>query len=146
MKILKVFLFLSIIGALTILLLIAKNHCFDKGLLALKEEKYELAIKYLKPIAELGDRNAQSLIGECYAFGFGVPKNVEKALYWFRRSANKSNCSGDECIAEELYFVGEKYLSGLRGKIEKNEAMYWIQRSAENGYPKAIDFMKANTN
>ncbi|MBU0910517.1 MAG: sel1 repeat family protein [Proteobacteria bacterium] len=144
MKIGKIALSLSGIALLIIIFLITKNYCLDKGILALKEEKYGSAIKYLKPMAILGEEDAQNLIGECYALGFGVPKDVEKAIYWFRRGTKKSNCSGDECIAADLYFVGEKYLNGVGVKKDRKEAIFWIKKAAENRYPKAIDFLAEN--
>lgn len=144
MKTVKIALLISIIAVLFVFFL--KNYCLDKGILALKEEQYEIAIKYLKPIAMFGDADAQRLIGECYAFGFGLPKNVEKAIYWFRRSAKKNNCIGNKCIAAELYFVGEKFLNGVGVETNKKEASFWIKKSAENGYPEAIDFLSNRKN
>lgn len=142
MKIAKIAILLTIIVFLIIILLISKNYCMDKGILALKEEKYTTAIKYLKPMATLGESDAQNLLGECYAFGFGVPKDIDKAIYWFRRGTNKTNCRGDECIAADLYFVGEKYLNGIGVEKDKQEAFFWIKKAAENNYPKAIDFLE----
>ena len=141
MKSMKLLIFLSAMLVSVVLTLIMKNYFFDKGLLALKEEKYEVAMKYLKPIAIAGDGDAQHFVGECYAFGLSVPKNAEKAIYWFRRAAKKNKCAGDECIAADLYFVGDKYLNGIGVEMDKRQAEYWIKKSAESGYPKAIEFL-----
>ncbi len=111
---------------------------------ALKEEKYEVAVSYLKPLAMLGDSDAQGLIAECYAFGFAVPQNTEKAIYWFERAAEKDGCVGEECIAADLYYVGEKYLNGIGVKVDNKAAIYWIKKAAENGYPKAVNYLSVN--
>lgn len=144
MKLWKILIVVFIIAALVILFVVLKNYCLDKGVLALKENKFDNAIKYLKPIAIIGDSNAQRFVAECYAFGWSVQKSNEKAIYWFRRATKKTNCINDECIAADLYFVGEKYLNGQGVEPDKKEALYWIKKSAENGYPKAMKLLSNN--
>ncbi len=144
MRIVKIALFFTGIGVLAVALLLTKNYLLNEGILALKEEKYEVAVSYLKPIAMLGDSDAQGLIAECYAFGFAVPQNTEKAIYWFKRAAKKDNCVGEECVAASFYYVGEKYLNGVGVKADNKAAIYWIKKAAENGYPKAVNYLSEN--
>lgn len=89
MRIVKNALFFISIAVLVVALMFTKNYMLNEGILAFKEEKYEVAVSYLKPIAILGNSDAQDLIAECYAFGFSVPQNTEKAIYWFERAAKK---------------------------------------------------------
>jgi hypothetical protein len=145
----RVVLLLSIIISLILLILlliVLRNLFLEKGILSLKEEQYDVAVKYLKPMAFIGDSEAQRLIGECYAFGFSVPRNPEKAMYWFRKAAERSNCTDDQCIAADLYFVGETYLEGVGVGIDREEAVYWIKLAAKNGHPKAINYLSNNNN
>ena len=80
MRIVKNALFFISIAVLVVALMFTKNYMLNEGILAFKEEKYEVAVSYLKPIAIL-DSDAQDLIAECYAFGFSVPQNTEKTIY-----------------------------------------------------------------
>jgi TPR repeat protein len=144
MKTVKIALAVVSLGVFVVSFMVIKNYCLDKGLLALKEEQYDIAVKYLKPIAILGDSDAQGLIAECYVFGFAVPQDNEKAIYWFKRATKKDGCNGEECIAANLYYVGEKYLNGVGVKTDNNAAIYWIKKAAENGYPKAMNYLSDN--
>lgn len=144
MRIVKNALFFISIAVLVVALMFTKNYMLNEGILAFKEEKYEVAVSYLKPIAILGNSDAQDLIAECYAFGFSVPQNTEKAIYWFERAAKKDNCIGEECVAASFYYVGEKYLNGVGVKMDNKTAIYWIKRASEKGYPKAINYLSKN--
>lgn len=50
-------------------------------------DRQRLALTYLHRAAEHGSSTAQATLGERYRDGTGVPKNVETARFWFRKSA-----------------------------------------------------------
>jgi TPR repeat protein len=132
---------LSLSLVVLMLSFLLKNYVFDKAILHLKEENHEYALYYLKPLAFVGYSEAQKILGECFAFGHGVEKNKEKAKYWLRRAHDGSDCNSDRCIAADLYFIGENYLEGVGVEINREEAMNWIKMAADNGYPKAVEYM-----
>ena len=49
------------------------------------------AKEYFLRAAELGHAEAQCFAALCYNYGIGVEKDTEKALYWFKKSAEQ-NC------------------------------------------------------
>ena len=142
MKVVKrIIIIFSFILVILILSFFLRNYMFDKAILHLKEDKYYYALYYLKPLVFVGYSKAQKIFGECYAFGHCVEKHKEKAKYWLRRAYNGSNCNDDRCVAADLYFIGYKYLEGVGVEIDRKEAISWIKMAADNGYPKAVEFM-----
>lgn len=80
----RIFLFLAI--AVTIVLgVIALSYyrfwVFDDAFLALKTGEYGQAIRLLCPWAAVGDSKAQYILGDLYAFGWGVTQDDETAVY-----------------------------------------------------------------
>ncbi|WP_246333090.1 tetratricopeptide repeat protein [Aureimonas mangrovi] len=53
---------------------------FQRGL-------YLSALRIAEPLANLGDSAAQTLLGEIYAGGFGVPRDEAEAARWYRVAA-----------------------------------------------------------
>jgi TPR repeat protein len=60
---------------------------------ALDKKDYATAVKLLRPIADGGDAQAQSLLGELYANGEGVKKNFAEAMTLWRKAANQNTAS-----------------------------------------------------
>jgi TPR repeat protein len=58
----------------------AQSHV---GHIYYKEGKFEEAFKYLKPAADQGNTEAQVILGSMYFTGNGVPKDLDKAFYFF---------------------------------------------------------------
>jgi TPR repeat protein len=74
----------------------------------LKDNK--ISFYWLRKAAGRGSVGAQYIIGNCYEFGFGVPRNIKLATFWYEKAAkngsidaNKilSNCYINEC---DIYF------------------------------------------
>lgn len=109
----------------------------DDGILALKEGNYKSAMKHLKPLAVLGDSKSQYLIGNMYAFGWGVEKNDFEANKWFVRAGYAQHGEIDRA-APAQYFVAERFETG-KGLASANihEAMKWYKMSAKGGYAPA---------
>ncbi len=55
---------------------------FEIGVEALSRNKYENAIKELRPLAEQGHAEAQFHLGVLYSQGLGVPKDYVHAYVW----------------------------------------------------------------
>jgi len=58
---------------------------------AVKIGDYETAFKIWLPFAEKGDMVAQWNIGRLYYLGKGVTKDVDKAIYWYEKSAEQGD-------------------------------------------------------
>ena len=83
-------------------------------------------IDELKKAAEQGDADAQCNLGLCYAFGYGVEKNLSEAVKWWRKAAEQG-------YAQAQCNLGISYANG--DGVEKNptEAVKWYRKAAEQG-------------
>lgn len=69
------------------------------------KEYASLAVKWFEKAAELGEEEAFVYTGVCYASGYGVDKNEEKALYYLNLAID---CGYDSAIDfKNEYFVQE---------------------------------------
>lgn len=78
---------------------------------------------YLKIAQETRYPLAECQVGFCYLEGIGTPKDLEKALYWTRCSAEHGDRDG-QCN------LGWIYEEGLCGVKDIEEARYWYKKSA----------------
>ena len=56
---------------------------FKEGLDAFTNKKYDKAVEILSPFAEEGDAEAQFYLAKIYENGYGVSKDIEKAIKWY---------------------------------------------------------------
>jgi hypothetical protein len=88
----------------------------------------DMSISELTQRANEGDVYAQSYLGACYHDGInGVTKNYKKAVYWFRKSAEKGERTGQ-------YGLGNSYYLGEGVTKNYQEAVKWFRKSAEQGF------------
>jgi TPR repeat protein len=130
---------LVVSSGVALLLMVVRNILFDNAVKSLKAEDYETSIHKLTPLAMLGDSDAQWLIGQMYAYGWGVPKDEIKAIEWFRRSAKWME-DGTNKSAVAAYYVGIDYSEGV-GAVPKSEleAVKWFVIAGNSGSVEAAD-------
>ena len=116
--------------------MLVKNYEFEAGESALKAGDYSAALIKLKSLASLGDHRSQFLVGQMYAFGFGVPKDDATAIYWFRKAAILAELGADPAAPAELS-VSKSYSQGLGVKADAKESLKWLQRAASGGSKEA---------
>ena len=87
-------------------------------------------INSIKKAAEQGDAQAQFNLGNCYAKGEGVNKNLKEAAYWYRKAAEQD-------LAEAQFTLGRCYYNGYGIDKDFKEATYWYRKAAEQGLAKA---------
>jgi TPR repeat protein len=146
----RIFLFLAI--AVTIVLGVIplsdyRFWVFNDASLALKTGEYGQAMRLLRPWAAMGDSKAQYILGELYAFGWGVMKDDETAVYWYRRAGligpvDPSDSSVTDSAAPAMYYVGKRYIEGTGVSRDKAEARKWFERSAKGGFVQANEELK----
>lgn len=83
---------------------------------------YDVAIKWLQKSSEKNYVKSFLLLGYCYDNGTGVNEDKEKAIYWYKRSANEGNDTTAMNILGVLYETNEDY----------TQAVKWYKKSAEN--------------
>ena len=64
---------------------------------------FDAWLRRIRSAAEQGDRNAQYKLGQLYSQGFGLPKNPEEAVKWFRRAAEGGAPEGRLELAKAYY-------------------------------------------
>lgn len=69
---------------------------------------------------------AQYALAMQYQNGQGVPKNDQKALYWFRKAAEQGH-------ADAEFQLGDKYFVGDTVAKDDFQALYWFRKAAEQG-------------
>ena len=56
------------------------------------------AVEYFMVAAENGHSEAQRLLGNCYIYGHGVSRDLQKARYWYQQAANQGNRYAREAL------------------------------------------------
>lgn len=72
----------------------------------------------------------------CYYFGYGVPKSLEKAAYWFKKAAEQGDAGAQ-------YSLGACYYLGYGVPKSREKAVYWYKKAAEQGLQEAKDALRA---
>ncbi|MDE7347337.1 MAG: SEL1-like repeat protein [Muribaculaceae bacterium] len=99
------------------------------------EKAFELYNKAYETAEKAGDMeqcaNRAVSIGYCYNLGYGVPKNMDKAMEWYTKAAE----AGDEVAMDNLGII---YYYGNDG-VQKNydKAFYWFSKAAKTGLLRA---------
>jgi len=104
---------------------------FDDALNAADRGDYKTAYKLWLPLAELGDAEAQHLLGLMYYEGQGVPQDYNEAVKWFRLSAEQG-------LAEAQFNLGFMYVKGQGVPQDYVLAHMWFNLSGSNGYKDAV--------
>jgi TPR repeat protein len=79
-----------------------------------------------RPLAEMGDSDAQYKLGEMYKNGDGGSENYFIAAEWFRKSAAKGNVNSEDKM-------GDMYKRGWGVPQNEEIAVMWYRKSAEKG-------------
>ena len=86
----------------------------------------ELHIAALRELAEAGDAEAQTELGERYEHGRGVAQDDRAAVSWFRRAAEQGHLPGQAAL-------GFMYATGRGVAQDHAEAVRWFRRAADQG-------------
>ena len=65
------------------------EELYNKGMTYYNKRDYTEAVKYFKQAAEEGYASAQNYLGICYLYGYGVTKNIDTAVDWYRKAARQ---------------------------------------------------------
>lgn len=93
---------------------------------------FRTALDILTPLAEAGDVDALGNIGNMYAFGRGVDKDIKKAYAYWSRAADKH-------LGSAMYNIATIHATG-EGGFEKDLALAasWYRRAAEHRHFRAM--------
>ena len=113
---------LSLAGAASI----AGAATYDEALEAFQRDDFAVARGLAEPLAQEGNREAQTLLGVLYWRGKGVGRNDGLAFLWFTKAAAQES-------AEALSYLGRMYEMGEGTAEDKQKAFEAFTRSAELG-------------
>ena len=80
--------------------------------------------------ARAGDAGAQADVGYAYETGDGVAKDINQAVYWYRKSAENGNMYGQANL-------GYWYYQGQGVAKDDKQAFYWNKKAADQGLARA---------
>ena len=103
----------------------AQIYAADDGIRAYLRGDYETALKLLLPLAEKGNFDAQSTLGDMYSGGKGVRQDDAEAVRWWRKCAEYDN----DCRVA----LGLNYIGGLGVEQDKVAGAALIRMAAESG-------------
>lgn len=90
---------------------------------AYDRSNYTTALKVWLPLAEAGDKNAQTYVGEIYEKGLGIAPDYTQAASWYRKAAEQ----GDSRAQINYGYLYEK---GLGVKPDPVEALNWYRKAS----------------
>lgn len=99
---------------------------FTKGLMAYLAGDYATALAEWRPLAEQGNANAQTNLGNMYLFGTGVSRDDSEAVRWYRLAAEQGNV-----IAQ--ISLGRMYANGDAVLQDYDKAEQWFRAAADQG-------------
>ncbi len=106
---------------------------FNLASIYVKEEDYQEAAKWYRLAAELGNYEAQFLLGRIYEVGEGVPQDYQEAVKWYRLAAAPG-------YADAQYNLGMMYLNGEGVAKDYVHAHMWFNIAARTGNKDAIKY------
>jgi len=112
--------------ALILSIAMAHNNSTTTAMNILKQTQPTATYEAFHQLAQSGDLDAQTLLGEMYLDGIGVSENYEKAFKWLSSAAQK----GD---SQAAYLLGNMYENGLYVREDVTKAVAWYKKAAAGG-------------
>ena len=105
------------------------------GKRAFAQQNYGVALKELGPAAKKGDRDAMFMLAQMHGSGFGVTKNMNKAVKLYGKAADLGHVDAQKEYGSAL---------ALGDGIEKNaeEGLKWLMIASQEGNSGALAFAK----
>ncbi len=128
----------------------------------------DVDIDALRKKAEQGDALAQLNLGAAYDNGMGVPRDVDKAIEWYKKSADQGLAeaqfnlahilvaedisavgaaeymlkAAEQGLPDAQFLMGVTYAEGLGVEPDEEKAKIWLNRAIAQGQKDAAKFLK----
>jgi uncharacterized protein len=99
---------------------------FGRGLGEFRHGDHAAAARSWTVAARTGDAKSQSGLGYLHLFGFGVPQDIDLAVYWYKRAADQNE-------PEAQAYLGSFYLEGRGVQRDLIEALKWCELATWHG-------------
>ena len=109
---------------------VANAGPWEEGYEAYQRKDYAAAVQLWRIVANEGNREAQSLLGEMYAFGQGVPQDYAKGIKWLMLAAEQNE-------PKAQYKLGMMTMYGQGFTRDFGRAAMWFILANASGHPKA---------
>jgi len=101
---------------------------FEDGTAAASRGDYDTAMRLFRPLADQGDRSAQTSLG--HLFTIIIPPDYAAAANWYGKAAEQGGA-----VAQER--LGFQYANGLGVTQDLAAAASWYRKAADQGYANA---------
>jgi len=111
---------------------------YQKGMRHYKPSDVAAAVSESKPLADLGNADAQFNLGSLYFQGRGVPQDFGEAVAWMRKAAEQGHVFAQVTL-------GSIHSEGVPGVIQKDypQALMWFVFAAAQGDAEAMELRDA---
>ncbi len=86
-----------------------KAQDLEKGISALQEGNYQIALRELRPLAEGGNPTAQYYYAFMHQYGQGIPIDFNKYIYWLNKSSENNYIDAHKQLGY-IYLKGDIYV------------------------------------
>jgi len=121
---------LALLGVLLLLGCDPQQSQYRVAMQQLFHRDYRAGALTLASLAENGHAPSQFRLGMLYRLGLGVPRNPQRAVYWFDKAARQDDVGGQ-------YWLAESFRRGEGVPVSHELAFEWFHRLAERGYAPA---------
>lgn len=101
-----------------------------QGIAAFQARDYATALRWLEPVANAGEAQAQFILGFMHQNGRGVPADAEKGAALLRQSAEQG-------YAYAQFSLASSYRFGIGVEQDLLDAHRWLLLAERNGYDPA---------
>jgi uncharacterized protein len=101
---------------------------YENGAAAARRGDYDTAMQLIRPLADQGDRSAQTLLA--HLFWVVIPPDYAAAASWYGKAAENG-----VAVAQER--LGFQYANGLGVTQDHAAAASWYRKAADQGYANA---------
>ncbi len=121
----------ALLVAATLLTSVAAHAGIDEGIAAMQQGKFSDAKLIFEAEAEKGNAVGEFMLGVMNEQGFGIDKNVEEAIEWYRRAADRG-------MGSAAYNLSRFYQNGEGVERNMAEAVRYLTLAAEKGHGRAM--------
>ncbi len=112
-------------GELEAKLMLANLYSGENGHMQLNHAKM---IQFLWEAASEDLPEAQTKLGECFEDGFGLAKDTQMAVKWYKKAADQNN-------VKAMINLGNCYALGKGHPMDQKHAFYWYNKAAQLNDP-----------
>jgi Sel1 repeat-containing protein len=99
----------------------------EDGAAAYQRGDYATAMRFWRPLSDLGNATAQNNLGVMYYHGRGVLQDFTQAVAWYRKAADLGNAAAQNSL-------GVMYANGQGVPKDDAQAVAWYRKAADQGY------------